>query len=207
MFESKQQMLTLCDSTGAPRKRIRACLAYTAYFTREGEYGRENGFYYTAITREPVIEEGMLLFDGVHRYRILSVARAGAETVLRLTRRVIFTNPASDGGELEFIYRAVRERAGVDLMAGREGVQLTASVTSREEGILAAEGELIARGKTLGEAQAEILSVLGVLFALAEDEASPLLSVSRGAFRYRRDENGFTAKEILNICVKEEPHV
>ena len=206
MLEALKRAYTLCASDGTELRSLRAYLSYTSYSSREGEYGREHSFYDTALTDETDVEAGMLLFDGIHRYRIVSTNVGGSESILRLVRRVTFSHLASDGGTFDFIYRAVKERLGRDVLAGTDGISLAFSITAREAGVATVTGELIARAPTLGAAQTEALSVLEVLLALCEEADSPLLSVRRGAFRYEAEESGsgFITKEILNICIKED---
>ena len=206
MLEAQKKRLTLLGSDGTPLRPISAYVSYTTYSSRDTMYGRENSYYYTAITPDMGVVEGMFLFDGERRYRVISTNTGGAENILRLLRRVIFPNPTSSAGELEFIYQAIRERTGLDALAGAEGVTLALSVASREEGIVSATGELIARDGTLGGAEARALSVLGALTALCEAPDSPLLSLKRGAYRFDREESsgGFVTKETLNFCIRED---
>lgn len=206
MLEAQKKRLTLLGADGMELRPISVYVSYTTYSSRDSMYGRENSYYYTAITPDREVREGMFLFDGERRYRVISTNNGGGENILRLLRRVTFPNPASSAGTLEFIYRAIRERTGLDALAGAEGVTLTLSVASREEGIVSATGELIARDGTLGGAEARALSVLGALTALCEAPDSPLLSLKRGAYRFDREESGggFMTKETLNLCMRED---
>ncbi|MBO5111432.1 MAG: hypothetical protein J6D21_12045 [Clostridia bacterium] len=206
MLEALKQKYVLCGSDGSTLRTLWAYLSYTSYSSRDGAYGRENSYYYTALTRDTGVEEGMFLWDGLHRYRVVSVFGGPLERVLRLVRRETFSYPSSDGGEFEFIYRAIRDRLGRDVLAGEGGVSLTFSVVTREDGVRTLTGELISRALTLGAAQTEALAVIGVLTEMAEDETSPLLSIRRGAFRYEQEESGsgFITGETLHICVKED---
>lgn len=206
MLEAQKKRLILLGADGAELRSISAYLSYTTYSSRDSMYGRENSYYYTAITPDREVGEGMFLFDGERRYRVISTNNGGAENILRLLRRVTFPNPTSSGGAFEFIYRAIRECTGLDALSGAEGITLTLSVASREEGILSAAGELIARDGTLGGAEARALSVLGALTALSEKPDSPLLSLKRGAYRFDREESSgsFRTKETLNLCIRED---
>ena len=206
MLEAQKKSLLLLGADGAELGSIRAYVSYTTYSSRDSMYGRENSYYYTALTYDRTVREGMFLFDGERRYRIISANSGGAETILRLVRRVTFPNPASSAGTFDFLYRAVRERVGLDVLAGGEGVTLTLSVTSREEGIVSVTGELIARSETLGEAEVRALTVVGALSALCEASDSPLLSLKRGAYRFEREETGggFVTKETLHLCLRED---
>ena len=195
MLEAQKKRLTLLGADGMELRPISVYVSYTTYSSRDSMYGRENSYYYTAITPDREVREGMFLFDGERRYRVISTNNGGGENILRLLRRVTFPNPASSAGTLEFIYRAIRERTGLDALAGAEGVTLTLST-----------GELIARDGTLGGAEARALSVLGALTALCEAPDSPLLSLKRGAYRFDREESGggFMTKETVNLCMRED---
>ena len=205
MLEAHKQKFTLCAANGTPLHPMWAYLSYTSSSSRDGELGREHTFYYTAITRDKDAQEGMFLFDGQRRYRVLIANDGGPESILRLIRCVVFPYPASDSGDLSCIYDVLKERLGKDLLSGDGGVSLTLSVVSREEGIRNLRGELIAHAPTLGAAQAEALAVVASLTDLCEEENSPVLTVKRGLFRFRQDESGrgFSTVETVEICLSE----
>jgi len=206
MLEAHKQKYTLCAANGTTLRELWAYLSYTSSSSRDEELGREHTFYYTALTRDTGVAEGMFLFDGQRRYRVLIANNGGTESILRLIRCVVFPYPASaDNGDLGCIYDTLRARLGKDLLSGDGGVSLTLSVVSREEGIRNLRGELIAHAPTLGEAQAEALCVIAELSKLCGEEDSPVLTVKRGLFRFRQDESGrgFSTVETVEICLSE----
>ena len=206
MLEAFKKKYVLQAKSGAAIGEVRAYLSYATYSVSEDAFGRKKTAYYTALADGEELEEGMYLFDGTRRYRILNVNRGGKDMILRLQRRVIFSYPEGDMGSFAYLFDAILTRTGQDVTTGADGVHMNLSVKSRGSGVAVLTASLISRAPTFGAAQTELLSVVRALTALADDSASPLLSLSRGDFRYEQDvcDGSYAAKETIELRVREE---
>lgn len=209
MLEAYKKKLLLKDREGNPMGLVRVYLSYATYSLSNTDRGHEKTAYYTALTDARNVEEGMYLMEGATCYRVMNVNTAGADTILRLQRRYTFSYLGGDSGGFAFLYDAIREATGYDLVAATGGVGLRLSVKERAGGVATLTGEMISRAPTLGKAQAQLLSVVQAINAVLEDPTSPLLSYSRGSFAYEQDvcDGSFIAKEVLDLRVEEGEHV